>query len=87
VARFEELTKQLKGVRNINAGGIFKGALSKTAKIDDDLVHIADEDKPELWIILEELLYKFENRDGKLNYYKTIHKKFTKEEIEINKSN
>ena len=80
VERFEELTKQLKGVRNINAGGIFKGALSKTAKIDDDLVHISDEEKPELWIILEELLYRFENKEGKMNYYKVSHKKFSKED-------
>lgn len=67
---FEELTKQLKGVRNINAGGLLKGVLSKVTTIDDDLVHIDEEHREELWILIEKILYSFENKDGKLNYYR-----------------
>ncbi|MBD3771939.1 MAG: protein rep, partial [Rhodobacterales bacterium] len=64
---FEKLVLQLKNIRNINAGGILKGILKKTEKIDDDLIHIDDEDKPELWIILEKILYSYENINGKIN--------------------
>lgn len=69
VNNFEELTKQLKNVRNINAGGIMKNCLKKISVLDDDLVHIDDDKKDELWIIIEKLVYNFENRNGKLNYY------------------
>jgi len=69
VSDFEELTKQLKNIRNINAGGILKGILNKTNKIDDNLINVDDEKKEELWIIIEKLLYSFENRDGQLNYF------------------
>lgn len=67
---FEKLVLQLKNVRNINAGGILKGILKKTEKIDDDLVNTDEDDKQELWIILEKILYSYENIDGKLNYWK-----------------
>lgn len=70
VANFEELTKQLKGVRTFNAGGILKEILKKTNKIDDDLVHIEDEvDADELWIVLNRVLYEYEIRDKKRDYY------------------
>lgn len=67
---FQKLVIQLKNIRNINAGGILKGILKKTEKIDDDLVNIDDEDKQELWIIIEKILYKYENINGKLDYYR-----------------
>ncbi len=70
VGDFELLTKELKGVRNINAGGIFKGILSKEKKIDEDLVHIEDENREELWRLIEKICYQFENKNGKLNYYR-----------------
>jgi hypothetical protein len=72
IKNFEEFVLQLKNIRNINAGGIFKSILKGTEKIDDDLVHIDDEDKDELWIIIKKILYSFENKNGKLNYYKKI---------------
>jgi plasmid rolling circle replication initiator protein Rep len=67
--QFEELTIQLKNIRNINAGGILKEVLKKSVKIDDDLVHIDDDEKDELWIVLKKLLYTYENLDGKLDYF------------------
>jgi len=70
IENFEKFVLQLKNIRNINAGGILKGILKGTDKIDNDLIHIADENKDELWIIVEKLLYSFENRNGKLNYYR-----------------
>jgi plasmid rolling circle replication initiator protein Rep len=57
---FEELTKQLKGIRIFNAGGILKGILKKTEEIDKDLVHINEEDQSELWTVLERVLYCYE---------------------------
>jgi len=69
---FEKLVLQLKNIRNINAGGIFKTILKGTDKIDDDLVHIDDEDKLDLWIIIEKILYSYENINGNLNYWKKI---------------
>jgi len=67
---FEKLVLQLKNIRNINAGGIFKTILKGTEKIDDDLIHIDDENKDELWIIIKKILYSFENHNGKMDYYK-----------------
>lgn len=70
VKDFENLTKQLKGIRNINAGGILKGILQKANVIDDDLVNTDEQERQELWVLIERILYSFENLDGKLNYYK-----------------
>jgi len=67
---FENLTKQLKGVRNINAGGILKGILKKASVIDEDLVHTDDEERVELWRLIEKICYQFENRNGHLNYFR-----------------
>jgi len=64
IQNFEELTKQLKNIRNINAGGILKGILKNTNKIDDDLINVDDEVNDNLWIIIEKLLYSFENKKG-----------------------
>jgi len=71
VKDFENLTKQLKGIRNINAGGILKGILQKANVIDDDLVNTDEEERQELWILIERILYSFENREGNLNYFKS----------------
>ena len=68
--QFQELVKQLKGIRNINAGGILKGILKGVKKLDDDLVHIDEDEKSELWIIIEKLLYIFESQNEKLDYYR-----------------
>jgi len=69
VEDFEELTKQMKNIRNINSGGVLKGILQKTEKIDENLINIDEDSKDDLWVILEKLLYKFENKNNKLNYY------------------
>jgi len=69
---FKKLVLQLKNVRNINAGGILKTILKGTDKIDDDLINIDDEDKTDLWIIIEKILYSYENINGKLNYYRKL---------------
>ena len=69
VSDFEELTKQLKNIRNFNAGGILKGILKSVKKIDDDLVHIDDEDKSELWRVLERVLTSYERVAGKTDYF------------------
>lgn len=69
---FEELVKQLRNVRNINAGGVLKGCLKAVKNIDDDLINIDNENKDELWIILEKILYNYENKNGNLNYYKKV---------------
>lgn len=71
VSDFEELVKQLRNVRNINAGGVLKGCLKPISEIDDDLINIENE-RNELWIILEKILYQYERIGGKLNYYKKI---------------
>jgi plasmid rolling circle replication initiator protein Rep len=67
---FELLAIQLKGVRNINAGGILKGILKRVTVIDDDLVNTDDTERVELWRLIERICYQFENIDGKLNYYR-----------------
>jgi plasmid rolling circle replication initiator protein Rep len=67
--QFEKFVLQLKGVRNINAGGILKNILKSTDKIDNDLVNIDDDNIDNLWIIIQKLLYNYENKNGKLNYY------------------
>jgi len=67
--QFKDLYVQLKNIRNINAGGILKQVLNKMQKIDDDLIHIDDDEKDELWIIIEKLLYSFENKNGKIDYF------------------
>lgn len=69
VEDFEELTKQMKNIRNINAGGLLKGILQKSEKIDDNLVNIDEENKDDLWVMLKKILYKFETKNGKLDYY------------------
>lgn len=71
VGDFELLTKELKGVRNINAGGILKGILQKANVIDDDLVNTDEQERQELWVLIERILYSFENKNGSLNYYKS----------------
>jgi len=77
VANFEELTKQLKGVRTFNAGGVLKGILSSVKTIDDDLIHLDDDEKDELWIALERVLFSYENIANKTNY-------FEKKRVKIN---
>jgi plasmid rolling circle replication initiator protein Rep len=69
VVDFEELTKQLKGVRTFNAGGILKGILKSIKTIDDDLVHLDDKDKSELWKVLERVLVSYEKRVRKTDYF------------------
>jgi len=69
VEDFEELTKQVKNVRNINAGGLLKGILQKSNKLDDDLVNIDEDNKDDLWIMLKKILYKFELKNKRLDYY------------------
>ena len=78
VSDFEELTKQLKNIRNFNAGGILKGILKSVKKIDDDLVHIDDEDKSELWRVLERVLTSYERVAGKTDYFEKKRTKFEK---------
>ena len=69
VSDFEELTKQLKNIRTFNAGGVLKGILNKTNKIDDDLVHIDDKDKSEMWKALERVLVSYERVGKKTDYF------------------
>ena len=69
VGDFEELTKQLKGVRKFSAGGVLKGILKSIKTIDDDLVHLDDEDKSELWRVLERVLTSYERRGRNTNYF------------------
>ena len=72
VSNFEKLTQELKGIRNINAGGVLKNILKSVDKIDDDLIKI-DNENDELWRVLRDnILYSFENRNGNLNYYKGV---------------
>lgn len=68
-ASFKELTKQLKGVRNLNAGGILKGILKGVEKIDDDLIHINQDEEELLWEVLEQVCYRF--NFSKKNYFKS----------------
>ena len=67
--QFEKLVLQLKGIRNINAGGNLKSILKGTEKMDNDLVHIDDEHNDQLWKIIQKISYCFETREKKLNYY------------------
>ena len=67
--QFEKFVLQLKGVRNINAGGNLKNILKSTEKIDNDLVHIDDENNEQLWKNIQKISYCFETREKKLNYY------------------
>lgn len=60
--QFEELTKQMKGLRMLSAGGVLKGILKDASKIDDDLIHIEDAEDRD-WEVLERLLYCWANRD------------------------
>jgi len=69
VSDFEELTKQLKNVRNFNAGGVLKGILKSTNKIDDDLIHIDDEDKSKMWKALERVLISYEKVGNQTDYF------------------
>jgi plasmid rolling circle replication initiator protein Rep len=70
VENFEMLVQQLKNIRNVSAGGILKGILKSTENIDKDLIHIDEKEKDDLWIIISKILYSFENKNGKLEYYK-----------------
>ena len=67
--QFEKFVLQLKGIRNINAGGNLKNILKGTEKMDNDLVHIDDEHNDQLWKIIQKISYCFETREKKLNYY------------------
>ena len=67
--QFEKLVLQLKGIRNINAGGNLKNILKGTEKMDNDLVHIDDEHNDQLWKIIQKISYCFETREKKSNYY------------------
>ena len=78
--QFEKFVLQLKGIRNINAGGNLKNILKGTEKMDNDLVHIDDEHNDRLWKIIQKISYCFETREKKLNYY--LGKQFKKMENE-----
>ena len=67
--QFEKFVLQLKGIRNINAGGNLKNILKGTEKMDNDLVHIDDEHNDQLWILLKKLLYEYRNEKGSTNFY------------------
>ena len=67
--QFEKFVLQLKGIRNINAGGNLKNILKGTEKMDNDLVHIDDEHNDQLWILLKKLLYEYRNEKGNRNFY------------------
>ena len=69
IEQFEKFVLQLKGIRNINAGGNLKNILKGTEKMDNDLVHIDDEHNDQLWILLKKLLYEYRNEKGSTNFY------------------
>ncbi len=69
IEQFEKFVLQLKGIRNINAGGNLKNILKGTEKMDNDLVHIDDEHNDQLWKSIQKISYCFETRENKLNYY------------------
>jgi len=69
VSDFEELTKQLKNIHNFSAGGVLKGILKKIKVIDDDLIHIDEEDKLEIWEKLERVLMSYEKKGKKTDYF------------------
>ncbi len=77
---FKELTKQMHNIRNINCGGIFKGALSKKLKELEsdkktDLVHINEkEQNNELWKIIAIYVYHFKKHNDKDGYDYYLHK-------------
>ena len=85
--QFEKFVLQLKGIRNINAGGNLKNILKGTEKMDNDLVHIDDEHNDQLWILLKKLLYEYRNEKGSTNFYLKEKKeqKMEKEILEKNK--
>lgn len=69
---FEIFVGQMKGIRNLGYGGIFK-EVRKSLMLDDvedgDLVHELTEKENALWLTIEKLRYEFTNSDYGLQYY------------------
>lgn len=69
---FEVFTVQMKGIRNLGYGGIFK-EYRKLLMLDDvedgDLIHDITEKEDLLWITIEKIRYQFENGFAGLQYY------------------
>ncbi len=71
-ALFEVFTKEMKGIRNLGYGGIFK-EYRKLLMLDDvedgDLIHEMTEKEEALWITIEKIRYQFEMGEAGLQYY------------------
>lgn len=69
---FELFTVQMKGIRNLGYGGIFK-EYRKLLMLDDvedgDLIHDITEKQDLLWVTIEKLRYEYFNGIYGLNYY------------------
>ncbi len=70
---FEVFTVQMKGIRNLGYGGIFK-EYRKLLTLDDvedgDLIHDITEKEDLLWVTIEKIRYQFEMGVAGLQYYK-----------------
>ena len=70
---FQVFTVQMKGVRNLGYGGIFK-EYRKLLHLDDvedgDLIHDLTEREDALWVNIEKIRYEFGFGEYGLNYYK-----------------
>lgn len=73
---FETFVTQMKGIRNLGYGGIFK-EYRKALMLDDvddgDLIHDISEKQDALWVTIEKLRYIFANGSYGLNYYLDSH--------------
>jgi len=69
---FEVFVTQMKGIRNLGYGGIFK-EYRKSLMLDDvedgDLIHDITEKQDALWITIEKIRYEFCNGRHGLQYY------------------
>ena len=70
---FEIFVTQMKGIRNLGYGGVFK-EYRKILNLDDvedgDLVHEFTEKEEVLWITIEKIRYEYTNGIAGLNYYR-----------------
>ena len=70
---FETFVTQMKGIRNLGYGGLFK-EYRKILNLDDvedgDLVHEITEKEEALWITIEKIRYEYSNGIAGLNYYR-----------------
>ena len=70
---FETFVTQMKGVRNLGYGGIFK-EYRKLLHLDDvedgDLVHDITEKEEALWVTIEKIRYAYKLGSYGFNYYK-----------------